>query len=758
MKLFIYTSFLLVSFSLIFPLNIYAIDNYIKYANNPLIQPYSAWNTSGVTIPEVYFDGNNYLMWFSGFSGSNMQIGFATSDDGITWNTYPDPVISGLNVNRNVLSPSVIKVSNYFIMYYSADDKITHNALGIFRAESLDGINWTTNDLPVFNPSGGYSHNATGADVILANGQYYMWFNSSYTGNWTIGLATSSDGLNWIEYFNNPVLKGDELWDGSQVGGPSVIYKDGKFHMWYGTNSVSVSHGINYAISDDGIIWSKPSNNNPIITTGVSGSWDQAIGDGTVIYNNNMFMMWYGGGGLINNTNAARIGLATSNPITPSPTPSSTPTPTNTPAPTSTPAPTVTPTPTFTPTPTTMPVTKAVLLPGFGGSWNRDAILNCKPDSYTGEWSLIPFEEAMDTYDPLTQGIGSSGLTPLWFYYDWRKSPTDLAYRLKDFVDSETQPEEKVYLVTHSYGGIVARAYLELDPKKTEKLVTIGTPHKGLVKAYPAWSAGTMIGDWRWKLAGTLITSFCKIEHPTESPRDLVRTYIPSVRTLLPVFDYLIPVHSDTYIPFSSQHVQNTYLNSHIFESPYEGIPVTTLYGTGFPTLSGFTVKNPNKLDNLLGNWQDGKPHKTVTGDGDGTVLASAATVPGSTSIPVGQNHGNIVSSVEGVLAVLDALYTGNQPTIRITNTPEPESVLVMATNSDSELMVNGPAGMQYSTNDGMIVLIDPKEGGYSLKGKMKPTDRVVIIRISDNMDKQDYSYVFPQSNGNINHILRIVN
>lgn len=46
-----------------------------------------------------------------------------------------------------------------------------------------------------------------------------------------------------------------------------------------------------------------------------------------------------------------------------------------------------TPSPTPTPTPSPVPTTKVVVIPGFGSSWNADAILNCKADNYTGTWS-----------------------------------------------------------------------------------------------------------------------------------------------------------------------------------------------------------------------------------------------------------------------------------------------------------------------------------------------------------------------------------
>jgi hypothetical protein len=64
-----------------------------------------------------------------------------------------------------------------------------------------------------------------------------------------------------------------------------------------------------------------------------------------------------------------------------------------------------------------MPVTKVVVVPGMGASWNADAILHCKKDNYTGGWTLSPF--ATDVYANLLTSLSKS-FTVLPYYYDWR--------------------------------------------------------------------------------------------------------------------------------------------------------------------------------------------------------------------------------------------------------------------------------------------------------------------------------------------------
>ena len=80
------------------------------------------------------------------------------------------------------------------------------------------------------------------------------------------------------------------------------------------------------------------------------------------------------------------------------------------------------------------------------------------------------------------------------FAYDWRLSNRWTAELLKERVESaltrwrESAPERsdaKVVFVCHSMGGLVARWYLDVlgGAEIARALVTLGTPHRGALKA-----------------------------------------------------------------------------------------------------------------------------------------------------------------------------------------------------------------------------------------------------------------------------------
>jgi pimeloyl-ACP methyl ester carboxylesterase len=106
------------------------------------------------------------------------------------------------------------------------------------------------------------------------------------------------------------------------------------------------------------------------------------------------------------------------------------------------------------------------------------------------------------------------------FFYDWRKSVEEAADRLNDQVLRwlHQTGERQVDLVAHSFGGLVARAYLTKysSAPRVGKLVTLGTPHKGAVEALQSVTQG-------YKL----------LTFPAGKVKQVTRTF-PSVYEMMP--------------------------------------------------------------------------------------------------------------------------------------------------------------------------------------------------------------------------------
>ncbi len=221
-------------------------EMWTKHAGNPVFSPSAdpfAWDRGAVFAPCVLRRGpGSWVMYYSGtaFPGGVVSIGRATSADGIAWTrSGPSPV----------LSPS--------------------------------GIPGSFDEASVMHPS-----------VHFDGAFYRMW----YSAGGAIGLATSTDGVVWTRYANNPVLdRGPQgAWDAALVESPSVIQDGLVFRMWYAGTSHTFSNAkseIGTAESADGVAWTKYPTS---ILAATPGSIDNPNGiqNPTVLKDGATYRMW----------------------------------------------------------------------------------------------------------------------------------------------------------------------------------------------------------------------------------------------------------------------------------------------------------------------------------------------------------------------------------------------------------------------------------------------------------------------------------
>lgn len=376
----------------------------------------------------------------------------------------------------------------------------------------------------------------------------------------------------------------------------------------------------------------------------------------------------------------------------------------NPPPTTPTPTPTVTPSP----APTSSPSKKVVVVPGIEATWNSDALLNCKMNDYSGDWSLGDY--ATKYYQPLYDSLATAGWDVEPFYYDWRQPISVSAERLKQFIELNTNSGEKVNLVGHSMGGLIGREYVseEQDSNRLERMLTAGTPHKGAVVAYPAWSAGDL---WKSnlveKIALTLLLKRCDV-WPTHD-KTAIRKYIPSIRDLLPIFDYLEDKKTGLFRNATLMESKNDWLLGSNFASPFWGVKIGTLAGRGQSTLTNLDVRDRNLIDQLLGNWEDGKPAgKNLVKNGDDTVLVENAQLTEADNRVVSQRHANLIASSEAIAEISDFLGT---PIEAVSGLVEPGSALVIA-GVGAVFEISDPSGKVIKDKNGLIVIYDPLVGG----------------------------------------------
>lgn len=222
----------------------YTSDNpyggWVEYESNPVFTAEDVgWVAQETCSPYVIWDGSIFKMWHSAMAADGLRsIGYATSDDGISWTSHPEPVLSPIPghvwENEHIGIPIVFVEddSNYF-MYYNVTGMNQGYSVGC--AYSTDGINWTRAfEEPILGHESWYQYWVIATHVVKFGDRYYMWFAGSNDGvhgdPGKVGVAVSEDGLNWRpdELYNPVIMDGPNgSWDDVYVGILSILpYED----------------------------------------------------------------------------------------------------------------------------------------------------------------------------------------------------------------------------------------------------------------------------------------------------------------------------------------------------------------------------------------------------------------------------------------------------------------------------------------------------------------------------------------------------
>jgi hypothetical protein len=204
---------------------------------------------------------------------------------------------------------AVIKDGDIFKMWYGANNYPT-NVIGY--ATSVDGKIWSKHSVPVLETGGTGEWNSAviAPHTVIKEGSLYkMWYWGGDT--WPrpasiqqIGMATSTDGINWVKYDDSsttapPFLNSDPVlkpglageWDDGWVFWPMVLSTETGYEMWYSGSKLidNDPFWLGYATSPDGISWTK-SARNPILANPTWGTWQMG---GTVLKFDEQYHIWF---------------------------------------------------------------------------------------------------------------------------------------------------------------------------------------------------------------------------------------------------------------------------------------------------------------------------------------------------------------------------------------------------------------------------------------------------------------------------------
>jgi predicted GH43/DUF377 family glycosyl hydrolase len=188
------------------------------------------------------------------------------------WHTYANYS----DFATRYIDQSIIKSGSAYVLYVRVE--LNGSGNGIFRGTSADGRSWKMSSIPVLSPGPKGSWDellAFSPDVVWNHTGYMMYYvgdgvttSATFPVNFRqIGVAFSSDGIHWSKFAGNPVIThGPGPYDARFTRGPSVIFDNGTYKMWYAGMAPSpFLTTIDYATSADGVHWTKYQD-NPVFT------------------------------------------------------------------------------------------------------------------------------------------------------------------------------------------------------------------------------------------------------------------------------------------------------------------------------------------------------------------------------------------------------------------------------------------------------------------------------------------------------------
>jgi len=372
-----------------------------------------------------------------------------------------------------------------------------------------------------------------------------------------------------------------------------------------------------------------------------------------------------------------------------------------------------------------------IIIPGIMGSTEKN-----------GEWKL---DLILRTYDDLVESLIEDGYEEhkdlFLFPYQWRDSNVGNALLLKEKVETikTITASNKVDIVAHSMGGLLAREYLESDyyQDDIDQLITLGTPHRGSPESYPRYEAGVFsinsidpIGH-----IGELIFTHEAHKKGFDDLYDYIHNRpISSLQELLPDYNYLWDKEAGIYKEYPNDYPRNEFienLNDSQRVSRLAGIEFNNIVGSrgADSTITGYRVKEsdneywehgyPDDFDSILGD------RGIVYGGGDETVPSESAGFPNqyaTYSIEIDSKHTDLpTDSQQDVIELL----TGERPGNKIDDTLI-ENLLFVSVFSPVDIQIVLSDGKKIGTDFETGEEVNEVEGAY-YSGSQTDTEFITI-------------------------------
>jgi predicted GH43/DUF377 family glycosyl hydrolase len=177
----------------------WAIGPFARYAGNPILKPQGTGFESLQTFnPGVVRVNGVYHMLYRGTMPVNISaIGAATSTDGIHFTRYSgNPVIAHELPNESVASedPRLLYRDGTYYTFYTG---FNGSETDLNEATSTDALHWHQLGAAVKGVKNGAVVSSPEGSPVTIDGQFVMYYGSSFFGMPGVAYATSPDMIHW---------------------------------------------------------------------------------------------------------------------------------------------------------------------------------------------------------------------------------------------------------------------------------------------------------------------------------------------------------------------------------------------------------------------------------------------------------------------------------------------------------------------------------------------------------------------------------
>jgi len=179
-------------------------------------------------------DGDSWKLWYTGYNKEEqpvtMRLGYATSEDGVSWKRPSDKPI----YDKTWIEDMMIVSHNDLYIMFAEGARDQPQVL-----ESNDGIEWTrigSLDVRQVNGTPLKAGPCGTPTVFVKDGVWHLFYERYDAGIW---LATSTDRKVWTNVSDDPlILPGPDDFDARMIAMNQVIEFDGQYYaVLHGTGT-----------------------------------------------------------------------------------------------------------------------------------------------------------------------------------------------------------------------------------------------------------------------------------------------------------------------------------------------------------------------------------------------------------------------------------------------------------------------------------------------------------------------------------------